>query len=207
MIIEVGNTYRGNDGAFWTIKDEIKELAEYDLKYEGKSVGVVGVVGVNEGKSVRYFDKDGRTGTDLRLICKYEPTVEVPPKVWRGCVGAWNGNFTNIPTNLVWEWKVPDKIGLWICDEGDKNTTPTVEGANVHMIYSLGGRYYLQAWRCYLGPIPEVKKPLVKETMWFFQQSEGQPWGFIWMKDGYSEHTEFITKCANKHSTTTTRYV
>jgi hypothetical protein len=201
MIIEVGNTYRGNDGAFWTIQDG----RYYDFCREFKFIGVNKDWG--EGKCLRYFDKDGRTGTDLRLICKYEPTVEVPPEVWHGCVGAWNGNFTNIPTNLVWEWKVPDKIGLWICDEGDKNTTPTVEGANVYMIYSLAGRNYLQAWRCYLGPIPEVKKPLVKETMWFFQQSEGQPWSFIWMKDGYSEHTEFITKCANKHCTTTTRYV
>ena len=196
MIIEVGNTYRGNDGAFWTIQDG----RYYDF-YQ-----VFKFKGVNEGKCLRYFDKDGRTGTDLRLICKYEPTVEVPPEVWHGCVGAWNGNFTNIPTNLVWEWKVPDKIGLWICDEGNKNTTPTVEGANIHTIHSIVGWNYLQAWRCYLGPIPQIAQPkkTVKQTLWMVKYHGGS-WEQLWLPD--EEVPKFWSYQDEGHKTCTTRTV
>ena len=107
--------------------------------------------------------------------------------------------------DFKWVWGPPDKPGIWAY--GGTVIEKVGKILSVDLIENLKSCSFIHCWRCYIGPTPEIKKPPVKETLWFFQQSEGQPWGFIWMKDGYSEHTEYITSCANKHCTTTTRYV
>ncbi len=105
-----------------------------------------------------------------------------------------------------WIWCTPDKVGLWICDEGDKNTTPTVEGATIYIIPSLGGGHYLQAWRCYLGPIPQIAQPKkpVKQTLWMVKYLGMGAWQELWLSDEEAPKNRDYQDVVHKTCTTRT---
>lgn len=111
-------------------------------------------------------------------------------------------------TDYKWVWGIPDKVGLWAYG-GTKNTAPESlksDVVSVHMIHTFSGVHYHMAWRCYLGPIPEIKKTLVKEELWFCQFSYNGEWVQFWIPEK-AYYSEEFRNCPNKHKTTTTRYV
>lgn len=107
-------------------------------------------------------------------------------------------------TDYKWVWGVPDKPGIWAYGGIVKDKVGEV--LTVDAIDSMKGCFYLPCWRCYLGPIPEVKKPLAKEELWFCQFSYNGEWVQFWVPEG-KYYSEEFSNCPNKHKTTTTRYV
>jgi hypothetical protein len=181
MNIEVGSTYRANDGAFWTIHDARYYDVAQDFRFEATNTVLV------EGNSVRYFDKDGRTGTDLRLICKYEPTVE-----------SWEG----LDAALVWEWRAPDKVGLWAFGGNFKCVCPVL--CSVNIIPQISSM--MDSWRCYLGPIPEIAQPKkpVKQTLWMVKCFNRLLWEELWLPDEEVPKLWCLHDIAHKTCTTRT---
>lgn len=108
------------------------------------------------------------------------------------------------PNPNTWIWGAPDKNGLWAYG-GDREKISPVFSA-VDIIFDHTTRKSSNCWRCYLGPVPEIKKPLVKEELWFCQFSPNGEWVKFWVPEG-KYHSEEFNNCPNKHKTTTTRYV
>lgn len=112
-------------------------------------------------------------------------------------------------TDYKWVWGIPDKVGLWACG-GTKNTAPESlksDAVSVHMIHTFSGVHYFMAWRCYLGPIPEISQPKkpVKQTLWMVKRYANLLWEELWLPDG--EVPNFKSFHDVGHKTCTTRTV
>jgi hypothetical protein len=141
MDIEVGKTYKANDGKFWRIMQE-----DIDPTVEFKFVGA------NDGCKYVRFNSNGDSRLDIKLISESNDAQEL----WGGLDAAWNRNFTKITTNnLVWEWCAPDKIGLWAFGGSVKGASPGLY--NVSIVPNIS--CMMDSWRCYLGPVPEIAQP------------------------------------------------
>jgi hypothetical protein len=110
---------------------------------------------------------------------------------------------------LQWVWGVPDKIGLWACGGHNQIETPSLTkcAVNLHIIYSFSGVHYHTAWRCYLGPIPQIAQPKkrVKQTLWMVKRHANLLWEELWLPD--EETPQFKSFHDVGHKTTTTREV
>lgn len=110
---------------------------------------------------------------------------------------------------LQWAWCAPDKIGLWACGGHTITEPPSLKsgGVNLHIIHSFSGVHYHMAWRCYLGPIPQISQPkkLVKQTLWMVKRYANLLWEELWLPDG--EVPKFASFHDIGHQTTTTREV
>ena len=111
--------------------------------------------------------------------------------------------------DLQWVWCSPDKVGLWACGGHTSTEPPSLKsgGVNVHIIHSFSGVHYHMAWRCYLGPIPQISQPkkLVKQTLWLVKYHADLIWKEIWLPD---EEVPKTISCQDVvHKTCTTRTV
>jgi hypothetical protein len=111
--------------------------------------------------------------------------------------------------DLHWVWGVPDKVGLWACGGHNQIETPSLTKCvvNLHIVYSFSDVHYHMAWRCYLGPIPQIAQPkkLVKQTLWMVKYYTTGTWEELWLPD--EETPRFKSFHDVGHKTTTTRYV
>jgi len=194
MIIELGKTYQSNDGKFWRIIQE-------DILPRHQDTTEFKFVGANDGCKYVRFNATGDSNLGIKLIFKSNDAQEL----WGGCVGAWNGNFTKIPDTLVWEWKTPDKEGIWAY--GGTFTEQAPKAMSVDLIENVKNGFYLNCWRCYLGPVPEISQPKkpVKQTLWMVKCHNRKMWEELWLPD--EEVPKLASRYDTCHKTCTTRTV
>lgn len=194
MIIELGKTYQSNDGKFWRI---IKE----DILQRHQDATEFKFVGANDGCKYVRFNATGDSCLDIKLISESNDAQEL----WGGCVGAWSGNFTKIPDTLVWEWKTPDKKGIWAYGGTFTEQAPKV--MSVDLVENAKSAFYLKCWRCYLGPVPEISQPKkpVKQTLWMVKCHNRKMWEELWLPD--EEVPKLASRYDTCHKTCTTRTV
>lgn len=109
--------------------------------------------------------------------------------------------------DLEWAWCKPDKIGLWACGGYEKTVPASLKTSGVKVIivdHFFGVEYHV-AWRCYLGPIPQISQPkkLVKQTLWMVKYYTTGVWQELWLPDG--EVPKYRDFQDIGHKTTTTR--
>jgi hypothetical protein len=198
MIIEVGNTYQANDGKFWRIIQE-------DILQRHQDATEFKFVGANDGCKYVRFNANGDSCLDIKLISESNDAQEL----WGGCVGAWSGNFTKIPDTLVWEWKTPDKEGIWALRRdayGGTLTEQAPKAMSVQLIENVKSCFYLKCWRCYLGPVPEISQPKkpVKQTLWMVKCFNRLLWEELWLPDEETPKLWCLHDIAHKTCTTRT---
>ena len=105
--------------------------------------------------------------------------------------------------DLQWVWCQPDKIGLWAF--GGKHIEERPSIVSVSTFIFMPPTY--DAWRCYLGPIPQISQPkkLVKQTLWMVKRYANLLWEELWLPD--EEMPKFASFHDIGHKTTTTREV
>lgn len=181
MIVEVGKRYRNRLG----------ELCQVNYINPNKAFGCKYLILDEDGKlgfPIRscWCSKEGKGwgGPNVDLLCEELPPVE--------------------PESKKWVWTSIDKLGIWALGGLVKERTP--EFVNIESWHSFPLGYTGPAWRCYLGPTPEIKHTPIKEELWFCQFSPHGEWIQFWVPDG-KYYSEEFSNCPNKHKTTTTRYV
>ena len=106
--------------------------------------------------------------------------------------------------DLKWEWKTPDKEGIWAY--GGTFTEQAPKAMSVDLIENVKSAFYLKCWRCYLGPVPEISQPkkLVKQTLWMVKCFNRLLWEELWLPDEETPKLWCLHDIAHKTCTTRT---